>query len=535
MSVRGALLVALSFLRRALDRSREAVDPIPSLPTVLVLLVSVGLLAAAPALQAIPGWATPAGFAIAGSPPPPEPVDGLDMRLAYRSDPGAAVGARWAEIPGNPAFNGELRRAVKEAIDAQGTATGIPFAPAADAPAGHLSTQTCAPEATTRPAVELLRDPGLSPQTGGPTVTVVCEIVAASGSVLGEALRIVTASGGQVLADTTTVYFADSSTGFLGGSDGLLTDDGVRMLFTGLLKAVQAPEAPDAPAALPLPQLRAWLANLTFAHDGSLVLRLPRGFATTELPGLAAAAEPAPLVVTVGALHARDLLTDLGKRVQAALGSSDRLVLPGAHPSGHEEMDCTLVACVALTFDDGPGPHTAAVLDALAARRAPATFFLQGFHAERYPDLVRRMHAEGHQIGNHTWNHADLTTLPGAAVAEQIQRTNDVIGAIIGAPPTTFRPPYGAFNDDVLGHAAMPAILWSLDTKDWRKPGDAAVLERTVAGSQPGDIVLLHDVHESTARVTPQIIEGLIQRGFTLVTVEQLLGGTPEPGTATRR
>jgi peptidoglycan/xylan/chitin deacetylase (PgdA/CDA1 family) len=175
------------------------------------------------------------------------------------------------------------------------------------------------------------------------------------------------------------------------------------------------------------------------------------------------------------------------------------------------------------------------VLDALGSRRAAGTFFLQGINAERHPDLVLRMQAEGHQIGNHTWNHANLTTLSAAQVADQIERTNAVIAGITGSPPAVFRPPYGAYNDAVLAASSMPAILWSQDTKDWTAPGDAALLERAVLNPRPGDIVLLHDVHESTARLTPQIVDGLLDRGFTLVTVDQLLGGTPPPGPAIHR
>jgi peptidoglycan/xylan/chitin deacetylase (PgdA/CDA1 family) len=359
--------------------------------------------------------------------------------------------------------------------------------------------------------------------------------------VLAEALRIVTAAGGQVLTDTTTVFYADASAGFLGASDRLIGDDGMRALFTRVVQALKVAAGSPEPrmqadlGAFPLPQLRAWFSNLTFAPDGSLVLRVPETFSLPELSGFGEAATPSPRIVTVASVHAVPLLTDVGRRVQSALASGDPLVLPTAPSPGHEDIDCSLLACVALTFDDGPSAFTTAVLDALGSRRAAATFFLQGVYVERHPDAVARMHAEGHQIGNHTWSHSDLTTLSAAEVADQLERTNAVITSITGSAPTVFRPPYGAYNESVLAQAAVPAILWSLDTRDWRKPGDQALLDRAVGGSRPGDIVLLHDVHESTVRVVPQIIDGLLGRGFTLVTVEQLLGGNPMPGTATRR
>ncbi|WP_210480988.1 polysaccharide deacetylase family protein [Naasia sp. SYSU D00948] len=518
-----------------------------------IVAASAVLLASAPlagcgGIQTTEGWlprpAAVAEVALSDTdtaPVPPGEAPGLETRLIYRADPAAGVGARWAEIPGNPAFNTELRALVKAAIDAQAAATGVPFVPAADGPADDSRSSQCAPGATTRPVAELLADPAVTPQTGGPTVTVVCEIVVASGPVLAEALRIVTASGGQVQSDSTTVHYTDTAGGFTARSDGFISDDGARTLLARVVQSLKVaagafePRMQEDPADFPLEQLRAWFSNYTFGPDGSLVVRLPADFTTPELDRLAEVPKPSPLIVTVAADQATPLLSPEGAQVQAALASGEPLTLPSAPPPGRRDVDCSLFACVALTFDDGPSPLTAGLIDLFNSRDSATTFFVQGSYVGAFRDVVRRMHDEGHQIGNHTWNHPDLTRLSAGAVREQIARTNAVIEDITGSAPTIFRPPYGSYNDTVLGATGMPAIMWSRDTLDWQKPGDGALVQRAMSNAQPGDIILMHDIHETTTRVVPQIVDGLLNRGFMLVTVEQILGGTPAPGTVTKR
>ncbi|WP_210506120.1 polysaccharide deacetylase family protein [Naasia sp. SYSU D00057] len=512
---------------------------------VAALAVSGLLLAACATLHTTPGW-TPRPAAEpdlvlavdAADPPPPAVADGLDTRLLYTADPGAGVGARWAEIPGNPRFNEELRARVKDAIDAQAAATGVRFRPAADAPGG---SRGCAPGAASRPAAEIAADPALTPQTGGPTVTIVCEIAAASGTVLAESLRIVAAVAGEVLTDTTRLYYADTAGEFLTTADTLLTDDGLRTLLARVVQSLKVgagalePQMKEDPASFPIEQLRAWFADFSFGADGSLTVRLPEGFSTAELERLADVPPTSTVAVTVPAADASALLSADGKRVQSALASGAPLTLPTAPARGQEDVDCAFFACIALTYDDGPGPYTADVLDTLASRRSAATFFLQGVYVSRYRSLLLRMRDEGHQLANHTWNHPDLRKLPAPEIADQIARTNALIRSITGTTPSMFRPPYGAYDDTVLAAAGLPAILWSRDTNDWQRPGDAALYERAVTLAKPGDIVLMHDVHQSTARMAAPIIDGLLDRGFTLVTVEQILGGTPAAGTATKR
>ncbi len=473
-------------------------------------------------------------------------VPGLDVRLLYNNDPASPVGARWGEIPGNPSFTQLLRDRVTTAIAEHAAITGVPYRPAADAPAIPPEQRGCVAGSTTRPAAELLADPAFTPPSpdGAPTLTVTCEIVAGAGSVLVEAVRVTTASAGQVTSDQTTVYYADTSGAFVTTSDTLITDDGLRALLPSIVQSLKVRAGALQPAMtesvddFPIEQLRALFAHFSFAADGALVLHLPEDFSTPELDRLAAVstARPKPFFVTVPAAAATGYLSEQGRQVQSVLASGSPVTLPTAPWRGQESVDCSLFACVAVTFDDGPGDFTGQVLDDLDARRAAATFFLQGYRVEQNPEIVSRMNGEGHEIGNHTWNHPDLTKLTDDQIKDQLDRTDRAVKDVIGTRPTTFRPPYGAVDPRVLAQTSLPAILWTIDTDDWQIPDDATLLARAVDSPKPGSIVLLHDVHENTARMTPAILDGLLGRGFTLVTVQQLLGGTlPAPHTTTSR
>jgi peptidoglycan/xylan/chitin deacetylase (PgdA/CDA1 family) len=200
---------------------------------------------------------------------------------------------------------------------------------------------------------------------------------------------------------------------------------------------------------------------------------------------------------------------------------------------GWHGPDCLVRRCVALTFDDGPGPDTMRLLGILAEKNVRATFFLIGQSAAAFPDQVRAELAQGEEVGDHSWSHPQLTHLDDAAVAEQFNRTADEVAAFDGRRPTLFRPPYGAVDtrvDSVLGAAGAPLILWSVDTLDWLHRNPDSVYERATKNVAPGSIVLMHDIHPTTVDAVARIIDELRSRGYTFVTVSQLYGGTLEPG-----
>lgn len=210
----------------------------------------------------------------------------------------------------------------------------------------------------------------------------------------------------------------------------------------------------------------------------------------------------------------------------AALGSAAVAVRgAGATSEGMPgEVDCTVTRCVALTFDDGPVPATADLLDVLDERGARATFFVIGGQVAKNPEVITRMVEGGHEIGNHTWSHADLTLLDPAGIADEIGRAADAVVAAGGPRPTLVRPPYGATNEVLAAVIGLPQVLWSLDTRDWAVRDTDAVVARVLERVGPGAIVLLHDIRPTTRAAVPVIVDALQARGYALVTVSEVLG-----------
>lgn len=195
-----------------------------------------------------------------------------------------------------------------------------------------------------------------------------------------------------------------------------------------------------------------------------------------------------------------------------------------------QAIDCMVERCIALTFDDGPGPYTEQLLDYLDDYDAKATFFLVGSRVGTYSDEANQIHERGHQIGNHSWDHDDLTAKGPEAAAEDIQRTNQEILDVTGVEAEIMRPPYGATNDSVIKAVDMPEILWSVDTEDWRHHDSNYVANYVEEHVNRGDIVLMHDIHETSVEAVPEILESLTEDGYEIVTVETLLGDDLETG-----
>ena len=177
---------------------------------------------------------------------------------------------------------------------------------------------------------------------------------------------------------------------------------------------------------------------------------------------------------------------------------------------------------VRLTFDDGPHrTATPDILDTLAKRGVEATFFVTGEMTAALPGTVRRISAEGHRIGNHSWSHPELTTLDRAQVRAQLRRTNEVIEQVTGDTPSEWRPPYGATNGLVeaaaqdVGLDSM--VLWTVDPLDWADPPATTIRDRVLQGVRPGSIVLLHDgTGQNTPAALPMILDGLAETGYCI-------------------
>ena len=253
---------------------------------------------------------------------------------------------------------------------------------------------------------------------------------------------------------------------------------------------------------------------------------LPETFTNPTAVPLAPQPEPVP-TVTVG--------TD-ARPTGSGLPTSAPGSPTGAAPAGSlptplgGPVDCRVAKCVALTYDDGPGPDTARLLDLLEAAKAPATFFMLGQNANTSAAVVRRAASLGMVIANHTWDHRDLKRLSPTEQRREVDSARAVLGQLSGQPVDLLRPPYGSFGDPTRSLGA-PLILWDVDTEDWKNRSAEATTTRALATVQAGSVILMHDIHPSSVDATPGIIATLRTRGFTLVTVPQLFGPT-QPGRA---
>ncbi|MBE1562899.1 polysaccharide deacetylase family protein [Nonomuraea africana] len=202
-------------------------------------------------------------------------------------------------------------------------------------------------------------------------------------------------------------------------------------------------------------------------------------------------------------------------------------------PRPVERVDCTYAKCVALTFDDGPGDYTRWLLDLLDEREVRATFFVVGQRvaADKEHNLAR-MVEEGHELGNHSWSHAQLTTLPIEGIRRELLRTQDLVERVAGVRMRVMRPPFGSTGKRVAEETRreqLAQILWNVDTFDWRDRVASVVAKRAVRATR-GSIVLLHDIHRTTVEAVPDVIDVLAKRGYKFVTVSELYGRTPDPG-----
>lgn len=178
---------------------------------------------------------------------------------------------------------------------------------------------------------------------------------------------------------------------------------------------------------------------------------------------------------------------------------------------------------VALTFDDGPHPkNTLKALQLLDKYDMKATFFMLGSRIDFYPDLVQEVFDRGHEIGNHTWNHKQLTKISDADIKEEINAVNQRLESITGERATVFRPPYGATNDHVESFLTVPSVLWTIDTLDWKTKDKAAILAEVKENLKPGAIILMHDIHATTIEALEVVLPYLKEQGYTSVKVSDV-------------
>lgn len=195
---------------------------------------------------------------------------------------------------------------------------------------------------------------------------------------------------------------------------------------------------------------------------------------------------------------------------------------------GADEVDCSKYRCVALTFDDGPSPFTDRLLQVLGAQGAKATFFLIGNKVAADPDAARRIAAAGMEVGSHTWEHPNMSTIPIADIPSQLRKATQAIAAATGRAPNLYRPAGGLSNDAVraeAGRQGLAEILWDVIPFDWINDANlAATTYMLKTQIKPGSVVLLHDTYSSTVDLVYQFLPVLVANGYRMVTVSHLLG-----------
>ena len=445
--------------------------------------------------------------------------------------------ARWSYLPGEQPFNPALAALIGEHLQHQAASTGATYSPQAHDPSADLLNRGCVSGSTSRPAREILDDPSLSLTPGAETqLTITCEPVLAAGPTFGERLRFVRGNSSDVVSDFVEVLYTNTETGEVARGKDLVAESGLPALldalYTGL--KLQRPMSGDEvlpPSPETLSDLAQSIYNVGFSENGDIHATVDGHF-TSVLAAGDQGYTPKSETLVIPAERAEELLTPLGASISAAQQSGAAWSGPAPLKPGLEYVDCNLVPCVAVTYDDGPSPYTTqTVLDAYAGKPyAAATFFVLGENIAGNEAVLASEAAEGHLVANHSWNHPTFTTLSDEAIAAQVNDTSAAIEAATGVPVTYIRPPYGDMNERTRAVAGLPTILWSIDTNDWQQPGTDAIVSQVLSETVPDSIVLMHDIHEQTVAGAAQIVDGLLERGYTLVTVNQLFGGTsPDP------
>lgn len=178
---------------------------------------------------------------------------------------------------------------------------------------------------------------------------------------------------------------------------------------------------------------------------------------------------------------------------------------------------------VALTFDDGPNHNTIRILDILEHYGVKATFFILGTNITEKEEIIEKMNDLGMEIGNHMYSHKLITKLSDEKILSEVERVDTMIFDIIGRYPTLIRPSYGTFNKRIKSLLDRPIIIWNVDTLDWKYHNSNRIYNKIMKNVSDGDIILMHDIYSATANSLEKVIPELLESGYQLVTVSELL------------
>lgn len=178
---------------------------------------------------------------------------------------------------------------------------------------------------------------------------------------------------------------------------------------------------------------------------------------------------------------------------------------------------------VALTFDDGPSENaTRRILKVLKDNYSRATFFMVGTRVQKYPEIVAEIAEGGNELGNHTFDHANLTKIDSVARAAQIDQVDVYVYSATERYTTVIRPPYGAYDDSVVQQLKPPIVLWDLDTLDWKNRNAQMIVDKVMNAVKDGDVILMHDIYDSTAEAVEMLVPMLKAQGYQIVTVSEM-------------
>ncbi|MGO2110469.1 MAG: polysaccharide deacetylase family protein, partial [Pseudoclavibacter sp.] len=497
----------------------------------------------------------------------PTSIPGATGQRLRASDPNVA--ARWTALPGKTAMNDLIEDEVRGAIDTFVAEHGsAPYAPVAQPEGSGFDDRGCIPGTSALDAAELLADDRFAAaDSSTPGLVITGVVVLAAGSIVGPRLRIVEGSDAGVTSDRTETIVSDTATGETGTIADLLAPEAREALWDAAVTAARhrAGALWDVEIATPdeatLESFVGGLTALSLDPSGGIAAVAPNGVDAPEVAGLEhpeAAAER--FSFRVPSEDAADLLGPLGVRAIEAAASDEEYAGPAPVEAGQEAYDCSLVACVALTFDDGPDSTLPELLDHLGDAHAAATFFVLGNKVAGGAAELQQVLDTGNEIGNHSNTHIDFgavavpqppepTSTPGPdgtptplppvpydpdadvkTMCGEIDACTSAIDAAVGVTTALFRPPYGSYDDRIFSATSMPVILWDVDTLDWEGPGVDVVIERAVGESVAGSIVLMHSTHQSSIDATPGVLEGLSERGVQVVTVTQVFNGDVPSG-----
>jgi peptidoglycan/xylan/chitin deacetylase (PgdA/CDA1 family) len=433
------------------------------------------------------------------------------VEMKTRASGTSPITATWQYIDGATSFNSKLDQRLLDVLDAR---AGGRHEPSAQTPASVQSDDTSA--------------------------SIAHEVILATGNIIGSRFVQTTMTGGARLAHATEIIYEDLDTGLITPSAALISAEKTATLREMLREAeipapssapspapsaflVPAPTSTPSPSDGPAPDAEL-LSAISFTETGDI------GVHVTRHPESGLALETS-VIVTLSPAATWNVLSPAGEAIRQNILAGTVFRAPAPSPAGSKPVNCDIVACVALTYDDGPNAQTTRLLEILEKHNVPATFFQQGGYVTSNAHIAASVAAAGHSIGNHTMTHPYLTQLSADRIVREVQGTQTAIEQAAGLIPAYIRPPYGATNATVSALVGLPQISWDIDSLDWQSQNKDIFIPRIMNLVKPGSIILLHDVHAATVDGQDELITQLKSHGYYAVTLPQLFAGIElQPG-----